>query len=98
MKRHQPLISDDNSLSAKQNQLSHRDLLRCGLSFAAVSALSNTTVSALARFGPSVAHPQPNPNIVFILIDNLGYHEVRCNDGGITNDNPTPRIDKLATE
>ena len=38
------------------------------------------------------------PNIVFILMDNLGYGEVGCYGGGIVRGAPTPRIDKLATE
>src|SRR6476659_9297713 len=38
------------------------------------------------------------PNIVFILMDNLGYGEVGCYGGGITRGAATPRIDKLATE
>jgi arylsulfatase len=38
------------------------------------------------------------PNIVFILMDNLGYGEVGVYGGGITRGAPTPRIDKLATE
>ena len=83
-----------------KEQLSRRDLLRYGLSFAAVSALSHTTVSALARLGPTIVPSQPasKPNIVFLLMDNLGYGEVGCYGGGITRGAPTPRIDKLATE
>ena len=82
------------------SQLTRRDLLRCGLSFAAVTTLSNTRVSALARLGPSITSSQPasKPNIVFLLMDNLGYGEVGCYGGGITRGAPTPRIDKLATE
>src|SRR6476646_10911361 len=38
------------------------------------------------------------PNIVFILMDNLGYGEVGCYGGGILRGTTTPRIDKLATE
>src|SRR6187399_1715011 len=38
------------------------------------------------------------PNIVFILMDNLGYGEVGCYGGGVTRGAPTPRIDKLASE
>jgi arylsulfatase len=38
------------------------------------------------------------PNIVFILMDNLGYGEVGCYGGGILRGAPTPRIDKLASE
>jgi arylsulfatase len=47
------------------------------------------------------AFPQASngkPNIVFILMDNLGYGEVGVYGGGITRGAPTPRIDKLATE
>jgi arylsulfatase len=38
------------------------------------------------------------PNIVFILMDNLGYGEVGVYGGGITRGAPTPRIDQLAAE
>jgi arylsulfatase len=44
------------------------------------------------------AQAQSKPNIVFILMDNLGYGEVGCYGGGITRGAATPRIDKLATE
>jgi arylsulfatase len=38
------------------------------------------------------------PNIVFILMDNVGYGEPGCYGGGITRGAATPRIDLLATE
>jgi len=38
------------------------------------------------------------PNIVFILMDNLGYGEVGCYGGGILRGAATPPVDKLATE
>lgn len=41
---------------------------------------------------------QSKPNIVFILMDNLGYGEVGCYGGGELRGAPTPRIDKLASE
>lgn len=41
---------------------------------------------------------QPQPNVVFILADNLGYGELGCYGGGILRGAPTPHIDKLAAE
>lgn len=41
---------------------------------------------------------QTKPNIVFILMDNLGYGEIGCYGGGELRGAPTPRIDKLASE
>lgn len=38
------------------------------------------------------------PNIVFILMDNLGYGEVGCYGGGILRGAATPRIDELAAQ
>jgi arylsulfatase A-like enzyme len=44
------------------------------------------------------ASAQTKPNIVFVLMDNLGYGEVGCYGGGVLRGAPTPRIDKLASE
>jgi arylsulfatase len=56
--------------------------------------------SALSPFSRALyAQPQQaKPNIVFLLMDNLGYGEVGCYGGGVTRGAPTPRIDRLATE
>jgi arylsulfatase A-like enzyme len=45
---------------------------------------------------PSRDHEKPN--IVFVLMDNLGYGEPGCYGGGILRGAPTSRIDRLATE
>jgi arylsulfatase A-like enzyme len=42
--------------------------------------------------------PDKKPNIVFILMDNLGYGELGVYGGGILRGAPTTRIDKLATQ
>jgi arylsulfatase len=52
----------------------------------------------LASTTPASAQPSQKPNIVFILVDNLGYGELGVYGGGILRGAPTPRIDKLAGE
>jgi arylsulfatase len=47
---------------------------------------------------PSAAVAEQKPNIVFVLMDNLGYGELGVYGGGITRGAPTPRIDQLAAE
>jgi arylsulfatase len=44
------------------------------------------------------ARAAEQPNILFILADNLGYGELGVYGGGATRGAPTPRIDKLAAE
>jgi hypothetical protein len=44
---------------------------------------------------PCVHAQQTKPNIVFILVDNLGYGELGVYGGGILRGAPTPRIDAL---
>jgi arylsulfatase A-like enzyme len=55
------------------------------------------TVSAFGATTPVTAH-QEKPNIVFILMDNLGYGEPGVYGGGITRGAPTPRVDQLASQ
>ena len=38
------------------------------------------------------------PNVVLILMDNLGWGELGINGGGILRGAPTPRLDRLASE
>jgi arylsulfatase len=62
--------------------------------------LAATVLAGIMLGSPAYAQqtiPQ-KPNILFILMDNLGYGEVGVYGGGITRGAPTPRIDKLAAE
>lgn len=71
-----------------------------------VAALSVPALTLLAALGqgmgsPASAASRPSagsPNIVFILMDNLGYGEPGCYGGGMLRGAPTPRIDRLASE
>jgi hypothetical protein len=58
---------------------------------------SGLTLALLSR-GAEAQQPTSHPNIVFILMDNLGYGELGAYGGGITRGAPTPRIDQLASE
>lgn len=61
--------------------------------------LAATVLVGLSVAGPSHAQEMPpRPNILFILMDNLGYGEIGVYGGGITRGAPTPRIDQLAAE
>jgi arylsulfatase A-like enzyme len=49
----------------------------------------------------SAAEPQTptrKPNILFILVDNLGWGELGCYGGGELRGAPTPRLDRMASE
>ena len=59
-----------------------------------VALLAATTMANV----PVVAQQPKKPNIVFILMDNLGYGELGVYGGGILRGAPTPRIDALASE
>jgi arylsulfatase A-like enzyme len=61
-----------------------------GLLLASFAAVTTTSAPANAQ--------QPKPNIVFMLMDNLGYGELGVYGGGILRGAPTPRIDTLAGE
>ena len=56
-------------------------------------------VAAMVAAGPAPAQEAARaerPNVLFILMDNLGYGEVGVYGGGITRGAPTPEIDALA--
>jgi arylsulfatase len=63
---------------------------------AALTAL--TLASTTAVMNMAAAQESEKPNIVFVLMDNLGYGEVGVYGGGITRGAATPRIDQLAAE
>ena len=66
------------------------------------TALSAGLLAAGAALLDAVprAHAQTSrkPNILFMLVDNLGYGEIGVYGGGATRGAPTPRIDSLARD
>ena len=68
------------------------------------STFTTGALVLVVLIGGSLAKPalaqsaDKKPNIVFVLMDNLGYGEVGVYGGGILRGAPTPRIDKLAAE
>ena len=64
----------------------------------AITLVAVTFLNCVALFGQNTTGDAKKPNIVFMLMDNLGYGEVGCYGGGILRGAATPRIDKLATE
>jgi arylsulfatase len=64
----------------------------------AIALIAVTLLNSVALFGQNTTGEAKKPNIVFILMDNLGYGELGCYGGGVLRGAPTPRIDKLATE
>jgi arylsulfatase A-like enzyme len=56
------------------------------------------SVLAIGVLTPAQQPQGKKPNIVLMLMDNLGYGELGVYGGGILRGAPTPRIDKLASE
>ena len=70
-----------------------------------MSMTRRTWLGLLASFAavtvaisPAVAQQPKKPNIVFILMDNLGYGELGVYGGGILRGAPTPNVDALASQ
>jgi len=68
--------------------LSRRDFFK-----AAGSTLAALTLSGCASF--AMGGPKKQPNVVFILADDLGYTDLSCMGGDLYE---TPNIDKLASQ
>ncbi len=73
-----------------------RSVLAC-LSAAAAAAPNLLSMAASAP-AHAQAQPERKPNILFVLVDNLGFGELGAYGGGRTRGAPTPRLDQLASE
>jgi len=52
----------------------------------------------LVLYASSSAWAQQKPNVVIMLVDNLGWGELGVYGGGELRGAPTPNLDKLAAE
>jgi len=83
-------MSDDQTDDDKTT-LSRRSVLLSG------TTLAGATLLPVSQAAAAASDPQPNntrPNVVFILVDNVGWGDFGVY-GGIT---PTPRIDEMASQ
>jgi len=58
----------------------------------------STAIVALAICAAAPTHAQDRPNVVLIVMDNLGWGEIGAYGGGILRGAETPRLDQLASE
>jgi len=87
---------DKSTINIADRTVDRRSILLSGTALAAASALgAGAPMQSVQAQTPSM---QAKPNILFILVDNLGYGELGVYGGGATRGAPTPRIDKLASE
>jgi arylsulfatase A-like enzyme len=56
---------------------------------------AGTTVAALATLGMSNPQPKKKPNLLFILVDDLGWSDLSCYGNSI---HETPHVDQLAKQ
>ncbi len=86
---------DRNEAEATARRFDRRAVLLGTTALVAASAVGEEIRTASAQGQQALAR---KPNILFILVDNLGYGELGVYGGGATRGAPTPRIDRLASE
>ena len=55
-------------------------------------------VASIAAFAVNDSYAAEKPNVVIMMVDNLGWGEIGTYGGGFLRGAETPRLDKLADE
>ncbi len=72
--------------------MNRREFLRGALAFPAAAALMPTATRTLAQTAPTATSNAKAPNLIYILIDDMGFSDLGCFGGEID----TPNLDRLA--
>jgi arylsulfatase len=93
------ITRDQETIHQDSVSLNRRDVLVAGTAVAAASTIGGDLAVqvAQAQVRPPVRTGQP-PNIIYFLVDNLGYGELGCYGGGILRGADTRRIDGFASD
>lgn len=92
-------MSEENSNPGRSG-ISRRDVLLVTSTLAAVATTIPAAVAQTTSSGTTAPAKRPSgpPNIIYFLVDNLGFGELGCYGGGILRGADTRRIDQFAAE
>jgi arylsulfatase len=93
-------MSDKPDKAGNDQAIDRRSVLLGGSTLAAASGLTGGAPILIAEaqtHQPPLA-PSGPPNVIYFLVDSLGYGELGCYGGGILRGADTRRIDAFATE
>jgi arylsulfatase A-like enzyme len=85
-------------MSTADRDPNRRDILAASTAIATIAGISADSPFQVAQAQQSRPVPSGPPNIVYFLVDNLGYGELGCYGGGILRGADTRRIDAFANE